>query len=145
MTMTEHDPCVSKQWEAALASAEFYFKSPISNGPVYKMKRINTATFFCARADEESARGSEWDIREIRRYSKYWTLVDSPNKQEKVNVNNLYQKISTKQSVVRGLVTNHATMLARAEELSLQIVEEEAALTDMKRELLRELKKELGS
>lgn len=134
-------------WEAALASNEFYFKSPISNSPIYKMKRINTATFFCARADEESARGAEWDIREIRRCSKYWTLVDNPRTQEKTNVNDnaLYQKIDAKQKQLRGLANRCDDLHAQAGEIHALIVKEERQLAELKHELLAALKKELGS
>lgn len=145
--MTEHDPCVSKQWEAALASDEFYFKSPIRNSPVYKMKRINTATFFCARADEEFARGANWSIRGIREFSKYWTLVDNPNKQEKVNVNDneLYQKIGAKQKVLGGLIKRSRDLKEQAKEVDALICKEEERLAALKHELLSALKKELGS
>lgn len=62
-----------------------------------------------------------------------------------MNDNELYQKINAKRSVVRGMASKQLDLLAQAEELGAMIAKEEAALTDMKRELLRELKKELGS
>ena len=141
------DTCKKNEWEAALASAEFYFKPPSSNSPVYKMQRIDTATFFCARADEEFARGAKWSIRGIREFSKYWTLVDNPNKQEKTNVNDngLYQKINAKEKQLRGLNDRRDQLFAQANEIHALIVKGERQLVELKRELLRELKKELGS
>lgn len=132
-------------WEAALASHEFYFTSPIPNGPVYKMKRLNTRTFLCTKADEEYARGAEWHIRGVRECSKYWTLVDNPNKQEKTNVDNLYQKIAAKQKQLRGLIHRRADLHAQAIEIAASIVKEERQLAELKHELLSALKKELGS
>ena len=83
-----------------------------------------------------------WSIREIREYSKNWTLV---NKQEKVDVDNLYQKINAKQKQLRGLTTKRNELVVQAGEVLALLVKEERELDELKRELLRELKKELGS
>ncbi len=143
------DTCKKDKWEAALASDEFYFKHyyDLDGNAIFKMKRLNTSTFLCTRADEEYARGAKWSIRGIREFSKYWTLVDNPNNQEKTNVNDndLYQKINAKQKQLRGLIDRRYDLHAQAGEVHALIVKEERQLAELKHELLSALKKELGS
>lgn len=131
-------------WEAAIASGEFYFTvNRHPNSPIYKMEDKSNGDFWCSTPYEERAWVSApWSIREIREYSKNWTLV---NKQEKVDVDNLYQKINVKQKQLRGLIHRRADLHAQAIEVAALIVKEEHQLAELKRELLSALKKELGS
>lgn len=62
-----------------------------------------------------------------------------------MNDNDLYQKISAKQKQLRGLTNRRADLHAQANEVHALIGKEEYQLAELKRELLRELKKELGS
>lgn len=147
MFNTQKDP-----WEAALASDEFYFKyhyplSPESPKLIFKMKRLNTATFLCTEAADGAINGREWSIREIREYGKYWTLVDNPNKQEKANVNDneLYQKINAKQKLLDRLNKRSIDLEEQAKEVIALVCKEECQLAELKRGLLSALKKELGS
>lgn len=135
------------EWETAIASGEFYFTvNRHPNSPIYKMEDKSNGDFWCSTPYEERAVVcAPWSIREIRKYSKCWTLVDNPNKQEKVDVDNLYQKINAKQKQLRGLIDRRHDLHAQAGEVHALIVKEERQLAELKHELLSALKKELGS
>lgn len=135
------------EWETAITSGEFYFTvNRRPNSPIYKMEDKSNGDFWCSTPYEERAwMHAPWSIREIREYSKYWTLVDTPNKQEKIDVDNLYQKINAKQKLLDGLNKRSRDLAVQESETYALIVKEEHQLGELKRELLSTLKKELGS